>query len=71
MILLEEQGRAMCAAVLLPRGADVRKIGPRGQTPLHFAASGGGTKVARVLLSAGADISARREDGLTPADVAR
>lgn len=61
----------MCAAALLARGANVKHKGYSGQTALHFAALGGGTLVARVLLSAGADTGVGADDGLTPADVAR
>lgn len=41
-----------------------------GDTPLHLAAHHGHLEVARLLLSAGADISLRNNDGAKPEDIA-
>eukprot|EP00047_Mylnosiga_fluctuans_P003537 m.229643 g.229643 ORF g.229643 m.229643 type:complete len:963 (-) comp11932_c0_seq1:191-3079(-) len=43
---------------------------PDGGTPLHRAAFSGQVLCANVMMSCGADISARNSQGLTPADVA-
>jgi hypothetical protein len=62
-----EDGDAPGAARLLSAGvaADAR-LAPGGETPLMRAAARGHEEVARVLLDAGADASARRSDGFTP-----
>ena len=41
-----------------------------GSTPLHYAADRGHTPIASVLISAGADVNAKRDDGGTPLYVA-
>ena len=43
---------------------------PRSQTPLHFAAMKGGSRVARLLLRAGAEIDAVDIKGQTPLHLA-
>jgi ankyrin repeat protein len=49
----------------LAAGADVNtKIGE--ETPLHFAALFGHTKVAELLITKGADVNAKDEGGYTP-----
>lgn len=60
-------GDAPAVARLLSAGvaADARLV-PGGETSLMRAAARGHEEVARVLLDAGADASARRSDGFTP-----
>lgn len=62
-----EDGDASGASRLLSAGvaADAR-LASGGETPLMRAAARGHEEVARVLLDAGADASARRSDGFTP-----
>jgi len=61
-----EDGDAPAVARLLAAGvpADSRRA-PGGETPLMRAAARGHEEVARVLLDAGADVSAQRGDGFT------
>jgi ankyrin repeat protein len=49
---------AEVAEVLLRHGADVRRVGERGRTALHFAAATGRLDIARWLLDHGADVDA-------------
>ena len=62
-----EEGDAPAVARLLAAGlsADAR-LAPGGETPLMRAVARGHEEVARALLDAGADASARRGDGFTP-----
>jgi cytohesin len=57
--------------VLLRAGAHASMPGPRLWTPLHYAAAKGLPEIARLLLSAGADIGALTEDGSSPHSLAR
>ena len=57
--------------LLLARGARATERLPRGWTVLHEAALLGNERIVRLLLRHGADPFARREDGATPADLAR
>ena len=52
-------------------GADVRAVQRHGYTPLHGAAQNGATVTVDRLLAAGADPTARTDDGRTPADLAQ
>lgn len=52
------QQHAAVAQVLIERGADVHARSKSGFTPLVFAARGGDTETARVLLAAGANVNA-------------
>lgn len=56
---------------LVSRGADPSAIGPRGQTPLHFAASRSeNPEVILALVAAGAYVDAADDDGFSPLHVA-
>ncbi len=62
-----EEGDAAAAARLLAEGARAdARLATGGETPLMRAAARGHEEVARVLLDAGADVSAQRADGFTP-----
>ena len=41
-----------------------------GETPLHWAASGGSPAVVDLLIARGADMKAEDDEGKTPADYA-
>lgn len=60
---------AEAVRLLAEAGADV-DLANYGQTPLMEAAEAGDLRMVRTLLSAGADLSARDEDGRTAADLA-
>ena len=55
----------------LQKGADVHYKDIRGQTPLHKAALMGSTAVTRVLVEAGASLSAVDNAGKTTHDLAQ
>jgi uncharacterized protein len=59
------------AQLLIDHGADVNVPQAGGYTPLHQAAASGLTEMANLLLKAGADPTARCDQGKTPADYAR
>ena len=55
----------------LAAGADVDvKGGFADGTPLHYAAANGHKEIAELLITKGADVNAKAEDGGTPLDVA-
>ena len=56
--------------LLVRRGADVRRAGEGGYTPLHLAASRGCLPVIEMLLAEGADAGAVTDDGRTAARIA-
>jgi ankyrin repeat protein len=56
--------------VLIAAGADVNATQRNGFTPLHEAAQHGDDELVELLLSAGADPTARTDAGDTPADTA-
>lgn len=60
-------GGPECAALLLDRGADVNAVtrNPMRVTPLHSAAAGRHTAVARILIARGADVNATQEGGFS------
>lgn len=64
-------GTAEIAEALLAAGAQVNVASATGVTPLMRAAGSGRADVVRVLMNAGADASARRDDGRMAADLAR
>jgi hypothetical protein len=59
------------AADLIRGGAEVNLASAEGLSPLHYTAHYGDIETTRLLLSAGADASARDAGGQTPADEAR
>ena len=59
--------------LLIENGADLSKRDFQGETALHGAAflcPGKGLSVIQLLLNAGADVNAKRNDGKTPLDLA-
>jgi ankyrin repeat protein len=54
---------AGCTRVLLRCGADVGARDGYGRTPLHWAAESGNADVVRLLVEAGADVSAVSKEG--------
>ncbi|KAM4714739.1 ankyrin repeat domain-containing protein 53 [Anableps anableps] len=60
-----------CLRYLLEHGADVNATTDVGQSPLHWAVSGGLLDCSEILMKAGADILAKDRTGLTPLDIAR
>jgi hypothetical protein len=60
-----DEEAATVATLLLQRGCDVNASSVRGETPLMRAAFYARAETVQVLLSAGADVSAMREDGRT------
>jgi len=63
------QSRAM-TLLLAENGSDLSWAGPWGRTVLHWAASSLDAELAGVLLSHGADVNVKDEDGWTPLDCA-
>jgi len=61
-------GRGDAAERLLVRGGDVASASRNGfaVTALHAALAGTAPDIARSLISAGADVNARQQDGVTP-----
>ena len=59
------------APLLIGFGAGVQEVGGSGVTALHLAASRGFENLCKLLLSRGADLSARTEDGKIAAELAR
>jgi ankyrin repeat protein len=57
--------------LLIERGADVNAMQTAGYRPLHQAAVAGREDLVRMLLSAGAEQTARCDRGKTPAEYAR
>jgi len=67
------RGNANAALLLINNGARVDIQNPQGDQPLHWAARYGNlrnTKIAKVLLAAGADPAAQNKNGETPGIVA-
>ena len=62
---------AAVTRLLIGRGADVNAVQAAGYRPLHQAAVTGREDLVRMLLEAGADKTARCDQGKTPADYAR
>src|SRR4051812_33634710 len=58
-------GRPSAVQTLIAGGANVNERDAGGMTPLMIAASQGQTAIARMLVTAGADIDAATDDGAT------
>src|SRR5262245_48996864 len=58
------------AVVLIEAGADVNATQRHGWTPLHGAAQNGSAETVELLLAAGADPTARNDDGRSAAELA-
>lgn len=56
--------------LMLERGLDPDTPGEGGTTPLMWAASRGDVQMTRLLVNAGADVTARNAEGATPARIA-
>ena len=66
-----DQGNIEAVKKHLADGADVNGKDPGGYTPLHWAAWGGHTEVAELLIAKGAEVNAMGyEYGATPLDLA-
>jgi hypothetical protein len=57
------------ARLLLAHKADVNIRASDGGTPLHWAAERGNRAMVELLLTSGADVSAKNNKGQTPLDV--
>lgn len=64
-------GRVNVLQLLLARGVDVNRSGPRDNTPLHLAASQSHEDAVRFLIDSGANPAVRNRAGRTPYDVAK
>jgi len=62
---------ARMAKALLAAGANPNSAQTHGYVPLHEAALNGNDTLVDVLLTHGADVSLRNDDGMTAADLAR
>ncbi len=51
---------------LIEKGADVNLKDRYGETPLHYAAENGSTRMAEFLIASGADVNAKNAKGETP-----
>ncbi|KAG8415351.1 hypothetical protein J3458_009206 [Metarhizium acridum] len=60
------RGDVSVAAYLLEAGANSNAATDAGETPFHVAVMNGSPTEFRLLLNAGADVSAKRHDGKTP-----
>lgn len=65
------EDRPEIARLLIARGADVNASGLDGRTPLHQAAKYQAEKMAVLLISSGARLDVRDNEGNTPYDFAR
>ena len=63
-------GHLECVKILCIYGADAKIVDPRGQTPLHLAASFASREICGILLEHGAPIDAEDFMGLTACDCA-
>jgi len=63
LMLAALRGQEALVVQLTARGAAVNKS---GWTPLHYAATGGHTRVCAFLIGAGADVNAESPNGTTP-----
>ena len=61
LLYASREGHAAIVAMLLERGADVRRAKRNGETPLLLAAEAGHAGIVRLLVSRGADVGAARK----------
>lgn len=69
----EHDGNAKVVEVLASMGADVNaktKESSGGLAPLHIAATYGNLEVAKILVSNGADVGGKENNGFTPLHIA-
>jgi len=52
--------------LLTGHGVDLNRLGPEGEAPLHIAVKAGDVRLAKRLISAGADVSLPDASGATP-----
>ena len=64
-------GQTTAAGLLIDAGADVNAVCEHGTTAAHLACSWGHEDLLKLLGEAGADLSIRDSDGMTPEMVAR
>ena len=57
--------------LLLESGANPNIVDSRGRAPLHYAVLAGADDSSKYLISAGADVTLRDEEGTTPLELAR
>lgn len=63
LMLAALRGQENLVSTLVAKGAAVNKS---GWTPLHYAATGGHTRIAAFLIGAQADVNAESDNGTTP-----
>lgn len=56
---------------LVQRGVDINTLGPNGRPPLHLAVASGNVKLAKRLITAGADVNLGDAKGTTPLSLAQ
>ncbi len=66
--VLLEGGADVNATMAIDKPTDIGPISLHGETPLHYAASGGDVEIVRMLLDAGADVRTTNSLDETPID---
>lgn len=64
------QGHTEIVELLLSKGADANGMGPKGDSPLPWAAYFGHSQIVKLLLARGADVHAKNADGKTALECA-